>query len=59
MNLKINVQFKELIPELENHQYDVLKDDIKENGIRDPLLVWNNVIILMDIIDTRLLRNLV
>jgi ParB-like chromosome segregation protein Spo0J len=45
MALQINEKFEKLIPQLSTEQYTVLMDDINQHGIRDPLLVWNDLIV--------------
>ena len=43
--LKINLEFKKLIPPLSNEEYDQLKENIKNEGVRDPITIWNNTIL--------------
>lgn len=43
--LKINSEFKNLIPPLSNEEYDELKESILTYGCRDPLVVWKDTII--------------
>ena len=43
--LKINETFKELIPKLADEEYAQLESNLKENGIREPISIWENTII--------------
>ena len=43
--LQINEEFKSLIPPLTNDEYDLLEQNILKEGIRDPIIVYDNVII--------------
>jgi len=43
--LEINDKFKNLIPPLTSDELRILEENILEFGVRDPILVWNNVII--------------
>jgi len=45
MNLKTNNQFKELIPSLTDEEYTNLKESVKKEGCRDPLVIWNRTLI--------------
>lgn len=45
VELIINEEFKNLIPRLEEAEYNELERDILERGILDPILIWNNTII--------------
>lgn len=45
MNLKINKEFKELIPPLSKDEYATLEKSILSDGCRDALLVWDEVIV--------------
>lgn len=45
MELKINNEFKSLLPRLTSDEYDALETSILREGIRDPLIVWNGVLI--------------
>jgi len=42
---KINNEFKVLIDALDITEYSYLESNILENGIRDPLVIWNGTII--------------
>lgn len=44
-SLKIDKEFNKLIPPLRVEEFDGLKESIKKEGCRDPLIVWNNIII--------------
>ena len=43
--LKINDNFKNLIPPLTNDELKLLEENILADGVRDPILTWNNTII--------------
>ena len=43
--MKIRKDFKELIPPLSPEEFEQLEKNILEEGIRDPLVVWNGVLI--------------
>jgi DNA modification methylase len=43
--LEINDKFKNLIPPLTADELRILEENILEHGVRDPILIWNNVII--------------
>jgi len=43
--LKIDEEFKSLIPPLSTEEYNQLEENIKVDGCRDPLVVWNGFII--------------
>ena len=43
--LKINEELKELIPKLQQEEYQLLEKSILEEGCRDSLIVWDNTII--------------
>lgn len=43
--LKIDPEFELLIPPLSDTQYEELELDIFDNGCKEPLLVWNDIII--------------
>jgi len=45
MELKINERFKKFIPPLSDSEVQLLKEDILANGCRDPLVVWNGIIV--------------
>ena len=45
MELKINPDFKSLIPPLTPEEYRQLEENIIKEGCRDPLVIWNNTII--------------
>lgn len=45
MNLNINQELKELIPKLQQEEYQLLEKNIIEEGCRDSLIVWDNTII--------------
>lgn len=38
-------EFSNLIPPLQPEEYILLEESIKNEGLRDPILVWNNIII--------------
>lgn len=43
--MKINDKFKNLIPELTKEELEQLEENILKDGIREPLVVWNETII--------------
>jgi phage N-6-adenine-methyltransferase len=45
MKLKINPEFKSLIPELSAEEYSQLEMNILQDGIREPISVWRDTII--------------
>ena len=45
MKLQIDEEFKSLIPPLSTEEYNQLEENIKLEGCRDPLVVWNGFII--------------
>lgn len=45
MELKINKKFRELIPPLDNDEFERLEKSIIDEGCRDPLIISNGVII--------------
>lgn len=45
MQLKIDEEFRSLIPPLTADEYQQLKENILKDGCRDALVIWNNTII--------------
>lgn len=45
MNLKIDEDYKNLLPELTAEEYTGLERDIVKHGILSPIIVWNGVIV--------------
>lgn len=45
MNLKIDSEFKDIIPPLTDEEYRQLEENVKSEGCRDALVVWNGTII--------------
>lgn len=43
--LKVDKEFKTLIPPLSNEEYKQLEENIKKDGCRDAIITWNNIII--------------
>ena len=43
--LKVNYKFKNLIPPLTAEEMAGLEQDILANGVREPIVIWNNTII--------------
>ena len=43
--LKINEDFKKLIPDLSKEEYKGLEKSILSEGIREPIAVWNGTIV--------------
>jgi len=44
-DLIIDQEFKFLLPALDEKTFSLLEENILQNGIRDPIVVWNDVII--------------
>ena len=44
-SFEIEPEFKQLITKLSDAEYSILKDSIAKEGIREPIIVWNNTII--------------
>jgi len=44
-DLKIDAEFEKLIPPLTNEEFETLKNNCCEDGIREPLAIWNDLII--------------
>ena len=44
-NLTVNEKFKNLIPPLSDKEYEQLEENIIKQGCREPICVWNNIII--------------
>jgi DNA modification methylase len=44
-NLKINEEFKKLIPPLTKEEFEQLEKNCKAEGIREPVITWNGYII--------------
>lgn len=45
MELKIDPDFKSVLPELANEEYTELERDIVKNGVLSPIVVWNGTIV--------------
>ena len=45
MKLKINEKFRTVAPPLSENELRLLREDILANGCRDPLVVWDGVIV--------------
>jgi len=45
MDLIIDKEFESLIPKLTNDEFDMLETNILEDGIREPLVIWQGIII--------------
>lgn len=45
MNIQINEKFKTLIPALSENEYELLKESIIKEGLRDKLVVWGDVLV--------------
>lgn len=43
--LEVHPRFRDVIPPLKEDEYNRLKEDIKANGCRDPIRVWDGTII--------------
>ena len=46
MKLQIDEEFKSLIPPLSTEEYNQLEENIKLEGCRDPLVIWDEVYII-------------
>lgn len=44
-NIKIDEEFKKLIPPLTGEEYTLLEQNIIENGLLSPIITWNNIIV--------------
>lgn len=45
MQLRIDPEFKDIIPPLTDEEYKQLEENVKSEGCRDALVVWNGIII--------------
>jgi len=45
LNLKIDSEFKDIIPPLTDEEYRQLEENVKSEGCRDAIVVWNGTII--------------
>lgn len=45
VNIKIETEFKELLPPLTPEQKEELERDIIKNGCQNPLIVWGNILV--------------
>jgi len=45
MEIKISNEFKNLIPPLERSEKKILENSLKNEGVREPLITWNNILI--------------
>jgi len=45
MELTINQKFRDLIPALTADELNLLTENIKKDGVREPILIWRNTII--------------
>lgn len=45
LTIKIDQEFKSLIPPLSTDEYSQLEQNLINDGIRDPLVLWNNTLI--------------
>ena len=43
--LKINPKFRDLIPPLSDKEYEQLEKNLLADGVRDPLVLWNDMLI--------------
>lgn len=48
LTLKVEPEFKALIPPLTNDEYAALKESIKTHGCHDPLIIWKGRNIILD-----------
>jgi len=45
MQIKIDTEFKKLIPPLSGEEYSQLEQNIIDDGCRDPIVIWNDTIV--------------
>jgi hypothetical protein len=45
VNISIDEEFKSLLPALDKETYALLEENLKENGCRDSLVLWNGILI--------------
>lgn len=45
MNLIIDDEFKALIPSSSSNEYQTFEENILKDGYRDPLVLWNGILI--------------
>jgi hypothetical protein len=45
MNLRIDPEFQRLIPPLTSYEYKQLENNLLRDGCREPISVWNNIIL--------------
>ncbi len=45
LDLIIDDEFQVLIPSLSSYEYQILKENILKDGCRDPLVLWNKILI--------------
>jgi len=45
MEIKIDKEFKDLIPKINYEEFLMLEESIKKEGCRDPIITWNNLIL--------------
>ena len=43
--LKIDPEFKDLIPPLSSDEYEQLENNILYDGCREPLIAWNDILV--------------
>ena len=43
--MNIRDEFKNLLPPLSNEEYKLLSESIKKEGVREPLVLWQNILI--------------
>lgn len=48
MSFKVDIEFKALIPQISPEEYAGLEASIAAEGVRDPLVVWSDLGILLD-----------
>ena len=44
-NLKIDDDFKNLLPDLTSEEYTGLERDIVKHGVLNPIIIWNGIIV--------------
>lgn len=45
MEIKIDKEFKKLIPPIDYEEFSGLEESLKKEGCRDPLITWNNILL--------------
>ena len=43
--IRIDDELKQLIPSQTQHEYELMKESIQEEGLRDPLILWKKTLV--------------